>query len=103
MGIWLIFQNRHVGVERGRSRVAEPVIGFRFKPVDWERRNKTRSPGREVMTKCLHEVSDPILPRKAAGHVDNMTTVPQTDSGGQVENTKALERTLVKELGKLTP
>ena len=30
-------------------------------------------------------------------------TVPQTDSGGQVENTKALERTLVKELGKLTP
>ena len=29
-------------------------------------------------------------------------TVPQTDSGGQVENTKALERTLVKELGKLT-
>jgi hypothetical protein len=30
-------------------------------------------------------------------------TVPQTDSGGLVENTKALERTLVKELGKLTP
>lgn len=30
-------------------------------------------------------------------------TVPQTDTGGQVENTKALERTRVKELGKLTP
>lgn len=29
--------------------------------------------------------------------------VPQTDTGGQVENTKALERTRVKELGKLTP
>ena len=28
------------------------------------------------------------------------TTVPQTDTGGQVENTKALERTRVKELGK---
>ena len=28
-------------------------------------------------------------------------TVPQTDTGGQVENTKALERTALKELGKL--
>src|SRR4051812_25136040 len=26
--------------------------------------------------------------------------VPQTNSGGQVENTKAIERTVVKELGK---
>ena len=30
-------------------------------------------------------------------------TVPQTNTGGQVENTKALERTRVKELGKMTP
>jgi hypothetical protein len=30
-------------------------------------------------------------------------TVPQTDTGGQVENTKALEITWVKELGKMTP
>ena len=30
-------------------------------------------------------------------------TVPQTDTGGQVENTKALERTWVKELGKIAP
>jgi hypothetical protein len=29
--------------------------------------------------------------------------VPQTDTGGQVENTQAIERTLVKELGKLPP
>ena len=29
--------------------------------------------------------------------------VPQTDTGGQVENTKAIERILVKELGKLLP
>jgi hypothetical protein len=29
--------------------------------------------------------------------------VPETDTGGQVEKTKADERTLVKELGKLTP
>ena len=29
--------------------------------------------------------------------------VPQTDSGGQVENTKAIGRTMVKELGKMPP
>jgi hypothetical protein len=29
--------------------------------------------------------------------------VPQTDSGGHVENTKAIGRTLVKELGKMPP
>ena len=30
-------------------------------------------------------------------------TVPQTDTGGQEEDSKALERTQEKELGKLTP
>ena len=44
-----------------------------------------------------------MLPRKAAGRVEGVGTVPETDSGGQVENTEAFERTQVKELGKLTP
>ena len=30
-------------------------------------------------------------------------TVPETDTGGQGENPKALERTQVKELGKMVP
>ena len=46
---------------------------------------------------------DPMLPRKAAFHIEGLLTVPQTDSGGRVENTKALERIQAKELGKLTP
>ena len=29
--------------------------------------------------------------------------VPQTDSGDQVENTEAIEQTMVKELGKMPP
>ena len=33
----------------------------------------------------------------------HIRTVPETDTGGQVENTKALERTWVKELGKMAP
>ena len=46
------------------------------------------------------EVVDPILPRKAS-KVNANRSVPQTNTGGRVENTKALERTMIKELGKL--
>ena len=49
-----------------------------------------------------HELSDPILPRKAPAGVA-VVTVPQTDTGGRGEYPKALERTLLKELGKMTP
>ena len=35
--------------------------------------------------------------------IRSWVTVPQTDTGGQVENTEALERTRVKELGKMVP
>jgi hypothetical protein len=37
------------------------------------------------------------------GNSFRIETVPQTDTGGLVEHTKALERTLLKELGKLLP
>ncbi len=37
----------------------------------------------------FQEIAPPIL------------TVPETDTGGLVEYTKALERTILKELGKL--
>ena len=45
---------------------------------------------------------DPMLPRKASARGCG-PPVPQTDTGGQVENTKAIERILVKELGKSLP
>ena len=44
------------------------------------------------------------LPRKPARIVRAMEgPVPETDTGGRVEDTKALERFTVKELGKLAP
>ncbi len=43
-----------------------------------------------------------MLPRKTAKRIAP-GPVPQTDTGGRVEDTKALERFTVKELGKLTP
>ena len=35
--------------------------------------------------------------------VDSQVTVPQTDSGRWVEYTKGIEKTLVKEFGKIPP
>ena len=48
------------------------------------------------------EVADTLLPGKAT-KLQPVGTVPQTDTGGQDENSQALERTQEKELGKLTP
>jgi hypothetical protein len=37
------------------------------------------------------------------GNSPCIKTVPETDTGGQVEHTKALERMTLKELGNLPP
>jgi hypothetical protein len=46
-------------------------------------------------------VPDAIPPRKASRQDTRART--KTDTGGQVENTKVIEITLVKELGKIAP
>lgn len=48
------------------------------------------------------EVTNALLPGKPLS-IRQQRIVPETDTGGQVENTKALERTRVKELGKMVP
>ena len=42
-----------------------------------------------------------MLPRKASREDTRACT--KTDTGGRVENTKVIEKTLVKELGKIAP
>ena len=54
------------------------------------------------MRALLSEVADTLLPGKAT-KLQPVGTVPQTDTGGQDENSQALERTQEKDLGKLTP
>ena len=49
-----------------------------------------------VSCTCL---SDCVCSEVVPGNSSNIKTVPQTDTGGQVEHTKALERTMLKELG----
>ena len=43
----------------------------------------------------------PYLQEKPLGRT--LVPVPRTNTGGQVENTKVSELTLVKELGKIVP
>ncbi len=51
---------------------------------------------------CVSSGLTGLLPAaKASLEITPTETVPETDTGGQVEYTKALERTVLKELGKL--
>ena len=61
-----------------------------------ESRKYARPPGRAI-------VKVTMLPRKSAKHPTWRAPVPQTDTRGRVEYTKALGRFTVKELGKMTP
>ena len=45
---------------------------------------------------------DSMLPRKTSKDMLQIP-VPRTNAGGQEENSKVSERTMVKELGKITP
>jgi len=109
MGSRLIVLHR-VGwfLQEGRRQVAEPDIGCRFKPVDGSIRRPratnggTTSRGDEEGA-CARQLGNPLLPRKAPVESTAGATVPQTDTGGRGEYPKALERTLPKELGKMTP
>ena len=66
---------------------------------------QTATQSRGVMRRApgAHKLDNPPLPRKAPVKLTAVATVPQTDTGGRGEYPKALERTLPKELGKMTP
>ena len=62
-------------------------------------------PGLRVVTNVESRI--PLLDwgcgEDGPGNSPRVQTVPETDTGGLVENTEAFERTVLKELGKLPP
>ena len=50
---------------------------------------------------CCARLSDYGCREGVPGNNASVQAVPQTDTGGLVEHTKALERMMLKELGKL--
>ena len=100
----------HVGwfLQEGRRKAVEPDIGYWFKLVGGLTRRPCATNGESTLrsdeeSACAHKLDDPQIPRKAPVESTADVTVPQTDTGGRGEDPKALERTLLKELGKLTP
>ena len=83
-------------------------MDYRFKLVGGFVRRPSATNGESTLrsdekSACAHKLGDPQLPRKAPVELTANVTVPQTDTGGRGEDPKALERTLLKELGKMTP
>ena len=52
---------------------------------------------------CRSSLLDWMGGDEVPGNSPCVKTVPETDTGGQVEHTKALERMTLKELGNLPP
>ena len=71
----------------GASRQVNPAAYKASAGAEWIRKVK-----RSSLSRCQEK---PLA--------SDLLTVPQTDTGRQVEDTKACEITLVKELGNLTP
>ena len=58
---------------------------------------------RVTNVKCCQGLSDCFGDWIVPGNNPGVQTVPETDTGGLVEYTEALERTVLKELGKMPP
>lgn len=78
-------------------RVLEVPVLVLEKALRQIRARNSRVRGEHLGAKQLE-----VVPRKASKLQSNKT-VPQTDTGGRDEYSKALERTREKELGKLVP
>ena len=103
MGIWSIFQNRRRVRCGDGEGYASRLLDVPVKRVGGSLR-EIRGVNAEARDQenLFSEVADTLLPGKAT-KLQPVGTVPQTDTGGQDENSQALERTQEKELGKLTP
>ena len=101
-----IFRYHPARAMGGRSRVdtSGPIGHGQFAGVASPRREIPGDSG-----EASGEASEGRLESSSPGcrekplSVEGRVSVPQTDTGREVEDTKAIERTLVKELGKLPP
>lgn len=66
-------------------------------------RSTVLGPREVTAVKVCTGLTDCPCCRRGPGNSPRIWTVPETDTGGLVEHTEALERTVLKELGKLPP
>ena len=88
------------GDAEGKANLADGRARPSVKAGEGCRENRTRRSRREGEAQA--EVAGLICREKPLTG-ETPAPVPQTDTGGQVEDTKVNGKTFVKELGKLTP
>ena len=88
---------------QGSSAQGEPAPKARAKAVaDGNQVNSPGPAGGDGAQESL-VLSGLCQRRRASRKQPQHLTVPETDTGGLVEHTQALERTVLKELGNLPP
>ena len=91
---------RDRGVKGGRFCDDQPLSGMRCKGSELRNRAGKTVRGGKLLKAGLRARSGQSGGQEKPLSDETIMTVPQTDTGRQVEKTKANGRTLVKELGK---
>jgi hypothetical protein len=106
----LIFRHRLFPLRAKGGRLpnlTRPGLEVRVLLIAWSDRQIRRTGQTQQVAGGEVKGSHPTRTRGEGGQEKPLAregpTVPQTDTGRRVEDTQARERTLVKELGKLTP
>ena len=94
------FPYRRDGAKGGRRRKNQPPDGGRCEARDVMKPGG-KSPGRAKRAKRAQATSGGRGGQEKPLSDEISMSVPQTDTGGRVENTKANGATLVKELGNI--
>ena len=102
MGSWLIFQHRRTVRWGDGSRKIIRVLDVPVAVSKMALRQIRARNSRDWDVHPCGAKQSEVVPRKAS-KLQSYETVPQTDTGGRDEYSKALERTREKELGKLVP
>ncbi len=99
----LTFLYHLFGVKWGRRAGAQPAAGLQvLSEIGDEGVGKSAPEPKTRWRVARPEVSGPDCQEKPLND-EGRVLVPQSDTGRRVEDTQANGRTLVKELGKLTP
>ena len=90
-------------VQRDGEGVNYPVIGSAGASVRGDEERRKRSELRRESESPRGRSSICQASNKSSKHHKSVMPVPETDTGGVVENTEGREITLSKELGKMAP
>ncbi len=90
-------------MQRDGEGKSQPEIGRSGSSIRGIEERRKRSELRGESESLRRRSGQGQASQKSSKHHKPLTPVPETDTGGVVENTEGREITLSKELGKMTP